>query len=139
MAVKNMIGVAPELRRYLEIKDKALAGDIVMSITPATVTPAPTSAAWTRNVLIKFTTAAGEVHEWLNDTFANTLAIGDTATPNATIASTTLTIVNGVAAVVVTGAAGTWANGETDTLTVSNCTVLGVTVTGGTSVETFTT
>lgn len=124
----------------INLLEKAMSGDLVMTISPATVTPAPTAAAWTRKVLISVKTAAGELHSWLNDTYATTLAVGDTSTAGtATIASTTLTLVNGQASVTVSGDAAAWLNSETDTLTVSNITVLGYTVTGGTSVETFTT
>lgn len=126
--------------QQMNLQDKAMSGDLVMSITPATVTPAPTAAAWTRNVAIKILTAAGEQHVWLNDTYATTLSIGDTSSAGtASIVSTTLTLVNGEAVVVVSGDAAAWLNTETDTLTVANITVLGYTVTGGTSVETFTT
>jgi len=120
--------------------EKALAGDIVMVIDPETVAPVPTSAAWTRNVLVSIQTASGEVHDWLNKAYATTASIGDTSTAGtASIAATTLTIVDGEAVIVVSGDAEDWLNTETDTLTIANITVLGVTVTGGTSVETFTT
>lgn len=121
-------------------RDKACSGDMVMVITPATVAPTPTAAAWTRSVLISIETAAGDVHSWLNASYAATLAIADTSLAGtATIVSTTLTLVNGQATVVVSGDAAAWLNAETDTLTVSNLTIMGYTVTGGTSVETFTT
>jgi len=128
------------LREYLSVMEKALAGDIVMVIDPETVAPVPTSAAWTRNVLVSIQTASGEVHDWLNKAYATTASIGDTSTAGtASIAATTLTIVDGEAVIVVSGDAEDWLNTETDTLTIANITVLGVTVTGGTSVETFTT
>ena len=133
-------GIQPAVREELKIRDKAMAGDIVMSVTPATVTPVPTSAAWTRNVVVSIESAAGEVHQWLSGTYATTLSVGDTSTAGtASIVATTLTIVNGQATVVVSGDAQDWLNTETDTLTVANITVLGVTVTGGASIETFTT
>lgn len=126
--------------QQIDLMNKAMSGDMAMTITPTTVAPAPTSAAWTRNVLIEIKTAAGELHGWLNDTYATTLSIADTSTAGtASITSTTLTLVNGQANVVVSGDAQDWLNTETDTLTVANITVLGYTVTGGTSVETFTT
>ena len=132
-------GIQPAVKDELKIRDKAMAGDIVMVIDPETVAPAPTSSAWTRNVKISIQSAAGEVHEWLNQSYTTTLAIADTSTAGtASITSTTLTLVNGEATVVVSGDAQDWLDTETDTLTVSNITVLGYTVTGGTSVETFT-
>jgi len=140
MSIKKKQGVKPQLREYLSVMEKALAGDIVMVIDPETVAPVPTSAAWTRNVLVSIQTASGEVHDWLNKAYATTASIGDTSTAGtASIAATTLTIVDGEAVIVVSGDAEDWLNTETDTLTIANITVLGVTVTGGTSVETFTT
>lgn len=45
--------------------------------------------------------------------------------------------VNGESSVVVSGTAAAWVAAETNTLTVANLTVMGYTVTGGTSVETI--
>lgn len=123
----------------LTLLEKAMSGDLVMVIDPETVTPAPTAAAWTRTVLVSIQTAAGEVHQWLNQAYTTTASIADTSTAGtASIASTTLTLVNGQAAIVVSGDAADWLDTETDTLTIGNITVMGYTVTGGTSVETFT-
>ena len=138
-SIDNKSGIQPAVRDELKLRDKALSGDIVMVIDPETVTPLPTAAAWTRNVTISIETATGEVHDWLSRAYTTTLSIADTSTAGtATIASTTLTLVNGKATVAVSGDAAAWLNTETDTLTVANITVLGYTVTGGTSVETFT-
>jgi hypothetical protein len=137
--IKTKIGLQPELRREMDLRDAAMSGDIVMTIAPATVAPIPTAVAWTRNVLVQLETADGRVHTWLNDTYATTASIADTSVAGtASIASTTLTIVNGKAIIVVSGDAAAWLDTETDTLTIGNITVLGVTVTGKTSVETFT-
>ena len=138
-SIDDMPGIQPELRKSISAMESAMSGDIVMVIDPETVAPAPTTAAWTRNVLVSIQTAAGDVHGWLNDTFATTASVGDTGGGTASIVSTTLTIVDGEAVIAVAGTEATWANAETDTLTLGNITVLGVTVTGGTSVETFTT
>jgi hypothetical protein len=125
--------------QQMDLMAKAMAGDMVLSILPATVTPLPTAAAWTRTVTIQLKTAAGEVHRWLDKAFATTLSIANTSTAGtATIASTTLTLTKGEARIVVSGDAAAWLNAETDTLTVGNLSILGYTITGGTSVETFT-
>jgi len=132
-------GIAPRIRAEIALRDKALSGDIVMVIDPETVAPVPTAAAWTRNVKISLQTAAGEVHNWLDHAYATTASIANDSTAGtATIPSTTLTLVNGEATIVVSGDAAAWLDTETDTLTIGNITVLGYTVTGGTSVETFT-
>lgn len=137
--IKDIPGVRPELRDYLELQQKAMAGDIVMVIDPETVTPAPTSSAWTRDVKVSIQTASGEVHRWLNQSYATTASIANTSTAGtASIVSTTLTLVDGEATITVSGDAEAWLDTETDTLTIGNLTVLGYTVTGGTSVETFT-
>ena len=132
-------GVSPTLRDAFTLRDQAMTGDIVIVIDPETVTPVPTAVAWTRNVKISVQNAAGEVHTWLDTAVASILSIGDTGGGTASIVATTITLVKGETTVVVSGTEATWANGETDTLTVANMTIMGYTVTGGTSVETFTT
>lgn len=136
---KRPNGIGLTANEELTLVEKAMSGDIVFSILPATVAPVPTSAAWTRTVMIEVLTAAGEVHTWLNQAYTTTLSIADGSTAGtASIVSTTLTLVNGQADIVVSGDAADWLDTETDTLTVGNITVMGYTVTGGTSVETFT-
>ena len=128
-------------RNYDQVmKDKALVNDIIFSITPATVTPAPISTAWTRTVVIKLVDASGNTHKWVSGAWTTTLTIADESDAGtATIVTRTLTLVDGVANIVVSGDAEDWLDSETDTLTVGNITVAGISVTGGTSVETFTT
>ena len=133
-------GIGLTNNEELTLLEKAMSGDMVMVIDPETLVSDPISAAWTRNVKITVESAAGEVHSWLNKSEATILSIGNTSSAGtASIVSTTLTLVNGQAVIVVTGSAHAWANTETDTLTVANLTIMGYTVTGGTSVETFTT
>jgi len=137
--ISKRIGIQPAVRRELALRDKAMAGDIVFVVTPATVTPAPTAALWTRNVVVEVQTAAGEVHTWLNDAIATGVSIADDSTAGtATIPSTTLTLVDGRATIVVSGDAAAWLDTETDTLTVAEATILGYTIAAKTSVETFT-
>jgi hypothetical protein len=136
--IRTKLGIQPAVRDELYLRDKALSGDMVFVISPETVAPVPTSAAWTRNVIIELQTAAGEVHTWFSADIATTIA--DTSTAGtASITDTTPAMVNGRCVVVVSGDAADWLNTETDTLTLANSTILGYTVTGGTSVETFTT
>jgi len=123
----------------LALKDAALNGDILLEIAPATTTRAATAAGWTRDVTITAVNSSGVVHSWLNRTFAAAL----TATTNSvagavSVASPNLTMVDGRAVVTVTGTAAAWLALETNTLTVGNLSLLGYTVTGGTSVETIT-
>ena len=135
----SKLGIKPQIRRQFDLISDAAGSDIVMVISPATVAPAPLSTAWTRTVNISIENAAGDVHDWFSGSFATTLSIADTSTAGtASIASTTLVITDGVASVTVSGDAQDWLDTETDTLTIANITIMGVTVTGGTSVETFT-
>ena len=135
----NMLGVQPEVRREIYLRDKAMAGDMVFSVSPSTAAPSPTAAAWTRTVYVKLQSAAGEQHTWFNDAIASGVSIADTSTAGtASIASTTLTFANGMSTVVVSGDAADWLDTETDTLTVAEATILGYTIAAKTSVETFT-
>jgi len=123
----------------LNLMGKAMSGDLVMVIDPETSTPAPTAAAFTSYVKVSVQTAAGEDHKWLNGAYTTTASIADTSTAGtASITSTTLTLIEGVATIAVAGDAADWLDTETWTLTIGNITVLGATVTGGTSVATFT-
>jgi hypothetical protein len=137
--MKN-IGLSPELNRELALRDDALAGDMLFVVSPATVTPAPTSAIWTRTVIVELQNANGEVHHWFNKAITSGVSIANTSSAGtATIPATTLTFVDGKATVVVSGDAESWLNSETDTLTVAEATILGYTIAAKTSVETFTT
>ena len=117
---------------------KAACGDMVFTVTPATLTTDATEAARTRVVNIVLASADGVVHEWFNKAITSGVSIADTSTAGtATIASTTLTFVNGSASVTVSCDAAAWVAEETDTLTVAQATILGYTVAAKTSVETF--
>jgi len=124
----------------LVLMAKALAGDLVFVVSPATYVRTPITGAWTRTVRVELQTAAGELHTWFNKAITSGFSVGDTSSAGtATIPSTTATYADGVATVVVTGSANAWLNAETDTLTVTAATILGYTVASKTSVETFTT
>lgn len=113
----------------------AASGDMLFSITPATKSTAAASAA-DRTVTIKLVNAEGDTHAWYN----GTLAIAVTKSSSAgtvTANDTTPTMVNGECTVTL-DIGGTWAENDTNTLTLSNKTIFGQTVTGGTSVETIT-
>ncbi len=136
--INKKSGIQPAVRKEFSVRDAAMAGDIVMVISPVTLDTPATALAFTRNVLVSIETAAGVVHDWLSADYTTTLSIADASTAGtASIVSTTLSIRGGSAIVVVSGDAAAWDAAETDTLTVANITVLGESVTGGTSVETF--
>lgn len=116
----------------------AAAGDMQIEIVPATKDRAATTAAWTRTVKLRLKNTAGITHDWFNKSVTSAVSIAYTSTAGvASIPSTTLVWVNGEASVVASGTAAAWVSAETNTLTVANMTVMGYTVTGGTSVETI--
>jgi hypothetical protein len=132
-------GISLEVREEITQRDKAMAGDLVFVLTPATVTRPATSATWTRDVLVELKSADGKLHDWFTKSITSGVSIANTSTlGTATISSTTLNIVNGKAVVTVTGSAHAWVAEETDTLTVAQATILGTTVAAKTSVQTFT-
>lgn len=140
-------GFPLELRKQLELRDKAMSGDMVLVLTPATlgssaaaVTAAIGGAAakFTRDIRVELQTAAGEVHTWFDGTFAaagSEVTAGD-GTADIAAAGTTVTLVNGVGTVTLEYI-GTWAAADTATLTVTGGTLLGHTIANKTSVDTL--
>ena len=109
------LGMKPAYRDQLALLAKALSGDMLFVISPAFFNQIAGSAAWTKTLYIELQTAAGEVHTWFNDAIASGVSIADTGgVGTATIPSTTLTFVNGVASVIVSGDAVAWADGKMD-------------------------
>ena len=137
MPKRKLSGVMTQ-NEQIDLMAQAMSGDLVMVIEPETVELEATDAAWTRDVTITIETADGDVHEWLTADYTTTLSIGDTSDAGtASIEGTTLSIVNGKSVVTVSGDEEDWIADETDTLTVGEITVLGSTVSGGTSVQTI--
>jgi len=135
------LGLSPGIRKQLALFAKALAGDMVMVVTPATKAPAPTAIAWTQDFYVELQTAAGEVHTWFNKSVATGHSVGDTSTAGTASLSpaTTTAWVDGVAKITMAGDAQAWLNTETATLTVAQLVVLGYTLSAKTGVLTFTT
>ena len=112
--------IQPAVRDELKIRDKALAGDIVFSVSPSTVSTTPLATAWTRTVNVNLESAAGDVHEWFNKAITTGVSIADTSSAGtATIPSTTLTFANGKASVVVSGDAQAWLGGTAQVETIT--------------------
>lgn len=134
--ISSYSGVQPELRKYLEGIESALNGDIVMEVSPETVGSAATVEE--RVVTVTIQNAAGETLEWVNTAVASAVSKTDVTDGDGTSAvdSTTLTLVDGVGTVTVTYS-DTWAAEDTQTVTIGNIVLGGVTVTGGTSVDTI--
>lgn len=119
------------------LRAKALSGDLVFVVTPATKSTAHGSAA-NRTVAIALKTAAGEIHTWFNAALVAGVAVAKSSeTGTVSIPSTTLTFVAGLASVEITEG-GAWAEADTNTLTIAAATILGYAVAQKTSVETMT-
>ncbi len=137
--MNGLEGIQPKLRQLLTDMGAAVSGSaITMVITPATWTPKPTSAAWESYVAVTFK-CNGSICEWMNGITISASVADSSTAGTATIDSATPAVKNGVARIKVIGDAAAWLNSETVTVTIANKTVLGATVTGGTSVATFTT
>lgn len=126
-----------ELMAEFNTREKALNGKITLAIT-ASKTKTHTSAAWSEVVEVVAKDDEGNVHTWLNQAFASKASVADTSSDGtASINATTLTFVNGVAKVTLSGTAADWLATETATVTIANLSILGFTVIGGTFVVTI--
>jgi hypothetical protein len=133
--------VKAAIKDQIKLFNKAMAGDMVIVVSPADATPEPTAAAWSQNFYVELQTAGGEVHTWFNTAVASGHAIATTSVAGVAtcLPATTTTYVNGVATIAVSGDTAAWLNAETVTLTVAAQTVLTYTVAQATGVATFTT
>lgn len=132
---------------YMRVVEKGLNGDMVLTLTPATLgsSAATVNAAiagedgkFTRSVKVEVKTSDGEICTFINGTFA--IAISEVTAGDGTSAiaesATTVTIVEGVGTVTIEYV-GTWALGDTQTLTVTGGTKLGYSIANKTSVDTL--
>lgn len=118
--IETKNGIQPAVVNELITRDKAMAGDMVLVVTPATASQVPTEEGWTKDFLIEVKTAAGEVHDWLTKDFTTGVSVADTSSAGeATIASTTLSIENGKAVVTVTGDEAAWLGGTAQVETIT--------------------
>jgi hypothetical protein len=139
MCTGGMTGTIADMKAFM----KALSGDIVLKVTPATATPAPTSAAWSQSVVVSLETADGERHKWYSGPV--TLAVADTSTAGTAAISPAAGahyMTDGALTVTLSGNAAAWLNAETATLTataVAQQGLLNVAISATTCVLTFTT
>lgn len=125
--VGEEIGIQFQVEELLEdlaglnsLVEDAIQGDIVLDISPATPSAVPIATAWDRDVVLTLKNAAGDTHTWCDMAFTTTLSIADASSAGtASIVSTTLTFVNGVATIVVSGDAQDWLGGiaQVETIT----------------------
>lgn len=141
-AITQNMNVDPKTRRQLAQMQKAMSGDIIVTIDTANTTPAPTSAAWEQYVNFRITDSAGVTHDWYSGNF--TAGIGDDSNAGtAEIDDATPAVVNGHGRVKVSGDAAAWLNSEVVTLSLSpsgsGSTLCGYTVAQAQWTATFTT
>lgn len=138
--------VSKEYFEYMRQIEKALAGDIVLSVTPATLgsSAAKIAAAvaddaekFVRTVKFELKDAAGNIHTWFNGDIALTIAETTAGDGTASIAdsATEVSLVEGVGSIDIEYI-GTWAAADTSTLTTTQRDITGVTITAKTSVDT---
>lgn len=121
-SIKTMEGIKPQLRDYLFELEKLISGaeGLKWVLTPATVTTAPTAAAWTRTVNIELQDKDGNVQEWFSASITTGVSIADTSSAGvASIPSTTLVIENGRGSVVVSGTEAAWLGGTAQVETIT--------------------
>ncbi|MDF2907468.1 MAG: hypothetical protein K0R34_2789 [Herbinix sp.] len=139
--------VGPDYFEYLRQVEKALAGDIILSVTPAT--PGSSAAAvataiagaagkFVRTVKFELKDAASNIHTWFNGKIDLTIAETTVGTGVAAIAgsATSVTLTEGVGSINIEYT-GVWAAADTSTLTTTQRDIVGVTIAAKTSKDTL--
>jgi hypothetical protein len=119
--------------------ERAMSGDLVLELSPEEVGQSAAALAngGTRRVIITLKTVSGEIHDWYSAELAVAVTTDSTA-GTVSIDSATPMMIGGECVVDIIYDEAAWAAGETVTLTVDAQTIMGYTVTGGTSVDTIT-
>ena len=140
------VGFSPELREFLARMIEGMQGDFVIVATPATLATsvvkvaaaiAGSSHKFKRTIEITVQDAAGNIHEWFSGTFAIAASKNSTSGVIAIAgAASTITLDQGYATVEL-DYTGTWAQGDTATLTVTGGTLMGNSISNKTSVDTL--
>ena len=136
-----------EFYDYLIGVERAMAGEIALIVSPATLgsSAADVNAAiatddkFVRRVKVELKASAdGDVHQWFTGSFS--AAVTKTGTGNGTAAIAdgggSVELENGVGYVDIEYT-GTWAVGDTCTLTITGGTIMGYSVSNETSVDTL--
>ena len=138
-----------EFYDYLVQVEKAMAGELVLVVTPATLgssaaaVVAAIAAAdndkYVRTVKVELRDADdGSLHEWFTGTFAAAATYSTAGNGEASLPTdvTTVSLENGVGYINIEYT-GTWAEADTQTLTITGGDKLGYSVTNKTSVDTL--
>jgi hypothetical protein len=116
----ELLGIQPELRAYLTHMENVASGGLKWVLTPSTVSTTPLATAWTRSVLVQLQDDEDVVCDWYTADIATGNSIADTSSAGtASIVSTTLSIVEGEATVVVSGDAQAWLGGTSQVETIT--------------------
>jgi len=111
---------------------KAMSGDMVLNVSPTTVSESAGSTGFTKTITVTLETANGQVCSWYNGPV--TLAIADTSTAGVASISPAAgshDMTDGVLSVTLMGSAASWVAADTATLTVSGS-IFGYTLTSET-------
>lgn len=104
----------------ITLRDSAFSGDIIWALSPSALSTEETSEAWTREVLVSLENSDGEVHDWFTKDITTGVSIAYTSLAGtASIESTTLSIVNGIATIEVSGDAEAWLGGTSQVETIT--------------------
>jgi len=134
-----------EFYDYLIGVERAMAGEIALIVSPATLgsSAADVNAAiatddkFVRRVKVELKASAdGDIHQWFTGSFS--AAVAKTGNGAAAIADNgdSVELENGVGYVDIEYT-GTWAEGDTCTLTITGGTIMGYSVSNKTSVDTL--
>ena len=139
--------VGADYFEYMRQVEKALSGDITLTLTPATLGSSAAKVAlviagdaekFVRTVKFELKDASGNIHTWFNGDVALTIAEVTAGTGTAAIANTAtkVSLVEGVGSIDIEYI-GVWAAADTSTLTTTQRDIAGVTITAKTSVDTL--
>ena len=132
-----------EFYDYLIGVERAMAGEMVLVVSPATLgsSAAVVNAAiaaddkFVRRVKVELKASAdGDVHQWFTGSFS--AAVTKNGNGTAAIKRNSVELENGVGYVDIVYT-GTWAQGDTCTLTITGGTIMGKSISGGTSKDTL--
>lgn len=130
--------ILDEFAGKIALLEAAADGDISFDVTPATakadIADQNDEDGYTRDVVIQLVNTAGDILAY-NGEVAVVVTASTAGDGDASLVGDSLIMVNGVATATV-ALTGTYAAADTNTLTVSQKTILGVTVSAATSVET---
>jgi hypothetical protein len=102
------------------------ADEFLFKIPALTADVTVANATTARKVRVQVTDALGNVHKWFNQTI--TVSMAKSSSAGTVTNTTTLKIVNGEGVYDIAAPGGTWLAGDTQTFTVTQQTILGMTV-----------